>query len=104
MGEAAILGATSRVAHKPLSFITAVLAMCETTFMRGGEYLREVSILVMVFVPLDYWKHSEVTPVRIILVVACSAVIFIAGMICEWASYGIKLGKAAWVRSQEEAR
>lgn len=82
--------------NKRLSFGTVALAMAESSFCKGGEYLREVAVLILVFFPLDLWKHEEITAERITWVVLASLGIFALGMVCEWTSYGVKRGKAAW--------
>jgi hypothetical protein len=84
------------VLKKRLSFGTVALSMVETSFCRGGDYFREMAVLIVVFMPLDLWKHEEITAFRIVLVVAASIGLFVVGMICEWTSYGVKRGKAAW--------
>jgi hypothetical protein len=76
--------------------------MAETFFCRGGEYFREIAVLVVVFMPLDLWKHEEITTTRVIMVLIASASIFLFGMIWEWTSYGVKRGKSAW--EEEEGR
>lgn len=90
------------MSRKRLSFGTVVLTVIETTFHRGGEYLRDAAVLVMVFIPLDLWKDSGITVGRTLSVIGLSAGIFLAGMLCEWTSYGVKRGKAVW--DEEEAK
>ena len=90
------------VPRKRLSFGTVALAMIESTFCKGGEYFREMAVLIVVFIPLDLWKHEEITALRIINVLLASAGLFMIGMVCEWTSYGVKRGKS--VCEEEEAK
>jgi hypothetical protein len=85
---------------KRLSFGTAILTMLETGFDKGGEYLREIAVLVIVFIPLDLWKHTEITAFRVATVILISFAIFLGGMVLEWTSYGVKRGKIAWEREE----
>jgi len=87
---------------KRLSFGTVVLTMLESGFCKGGDYLREVAVLVIVFIPLDLWKHTEITGLRVTMVIFISAVIFLFGMAFEWTSYGFKRGKAAWEKEETQ--
>lgn len=87
--------------RKRLSFGTVVLSMIETSFCKGGDYFREMAVLVVVFMPLDLWKHEEITAARIVMVVAGSIGLFVVGMICEWTSYGVRRGKVAWEEAEE---
>lgn len=82
--------------RKRLSFGTVALSVLQSSFCKGGDYFREMAVLVVVFIPLDLWKHEEITSVRVVLVIAGSIGLFVVGMICEWTSYGVKRGKAAW--------
>ena len=81
---------------KRLSFGTVALSMIETSFCKGGDYFREMAVLIVVFMPLDLWKHEEITPFRIAMVGIASIGLFVMGMLCEWTSYGVKRGKNAW--------
>jgi hypothetical protein len=90
------------VPRKHLSFGTAALAMVESGFCKAGDYFREMAVLIVAFIPLDLWKHEEITALRIVEVLAASLGLFLFGVVCEWTSYGVKRGKAVW--EEEEAR
>lgn len=70
----------------------------------GGHYLREIAVLVVVFFPLDFWKHDQITVMRMSGVIAASILILLFGMVCEWTSYGVKRGKRAWEKEEEESQ
>lgn len=86
--------------QKRLSFGTVALSVLESGFCMGGHYLREIAVLILVFVPVDFWKHEEITPLRLASVGGWSILILFCGMVCEWTSYGVKRGKKVW--EQEE--
>ncbi len=88
------------MAQKRVSFGTVALAVLESGFYMGGHYLREIAVLILVFVPLDFWKHQEITTLRLFGVGAISLLVLFCGMVCEWTSYGVKRGKKVW--EQEE--
>ena len=88
------------MAKKRLSFGTVALAVLESGFCMWGHYLREIAVLVVVFVPVDYWKHDEITTARLVGVFGVSILILLCGMACEWTSYGVKRGKQVWEREE----
>lgn len=49
-----------------------------------GEYLREAAVLMLVFIPIDLWKHTEITGARLAEVGAFSLAILALGMFLEW--------------------
>lgn len=88
------------MAQKRLSVGTAAFSVLESGFCMFGHYLREVAVLVVVFFPLDFWKHSEITVPKMVGVFAASILVLLIGMACEWTSYGVKRGKQAWEREE----
>jgi hypothetical protein len=46
-----------------------------------GEFLREVAVLVLVFVPLEVWKGAGATPQQLTVVLILTAVLAIASLI-----------------------
>lgn len=86
--------------QKRLSFGTVALGVLESGFCMGGHYLRELAVLVVVFVPIDYWRHDQITAWRIVGIASVSILILLCGMVCEWTSYGVKRGKQFWEKEE----
>lgn len=82
------------MAHARLS--SALFRIGETFFHMLGEYFREASVLGFVFIPLDLWKHTEITTSRVLFVVGCSGVVFLMGVAFEWTSCAVRYGKKIW--------
>jgi hypothetical protein len=45
-----------------------------------GEFLREIAVLVLVFVPLEVWKGLDSNPRQLAIVLTATAVISIASL------------------------
>ena len=88
--------------RKRLGFVTALLIMFETSFCRGGEYFREMAVLIVVFIPIDLWLHTGMTGLRIFYVAVASLGLFTVGMGCEWTYRGVKRGRRAWEAEEAE--
>jgi hypothetical protein len=88
------------VAGNRISFGSVALGVIETGFNMGGHYLREIAVLIVVFIPLDLWKHEEITGLRLVEVIVLSFVTLLAGMVFEWTSCGVKRGKVVWEREE----
>ena len=73
------------------------LAMLESFFDRGSEYFREMSVLVVVFIPIDLWKHAVITSSVVLEVFGASALLYLLGMACEWTAFGVRKRRDAWV-------
>jgi hypothetical protein len=46
-----------------------------------GEFLREVAVLVLVFVPLEVWKGYDLDPQRLLVVLIATLVISIGCLV-----------------------
>jgi hypothetical protein len=62
------------------------LAFLASTAHMVGEFLREVAVLLMVFVPLELWKQQggTVNYQLMAYVTGASLLIFVFGMFLEW--------------------
>ena len=76
------------------------LVMLESFFAKGSEYFREMSVLVVVFIPIDMWQNAKISQRAVLEVFAASVLFYLIGMACEWTSYGVRERREAW---QEEA-
>lgn len=83
-----------------LSFGSAALAILESSCCKAGDYFREMAVLIVVFIPLDLWKQTDITGMRILEVLGVSFGLFWIGMVLEWSSYGVKRGRKAWEAAQ----
>lgn len=80
------------MALRPVTLIEAVFKGIQTTMEKGGEFLREVAALVLVFIPLDLWKN-DITWMRSIAVLAVSAFLFFVGLGCDFTAIAVKRGR-----------
>lgn len=69
-----------------VAFNISVLAFFASTCHMLSEYVREASVLALVFIPLDLWKHSEITTLRLANLVALSLVVLGGGMFLQYVS------------------
>ena len=74
----------------------AAFLMAETFFTKGADYFREMSVLIVVFIPLELWRHAQITMFGVFQVLAASAALYLIGMACEWTSFGVRRGRQAW--------
>jgi hypothetical protein len=74
--------------------------MADSFCNMAGHYLRELAVLVVVFIPLDLWKHDEITTVKMGCVFAASAIVFLWGAAFEWLAYAVQWGRDIWRREE----
>lgn len=86
---------------RSLTVVEALFKATESGFEKGGDFLREIAALLLVFLPLDWWK-GELNWQRIVGVSAASAGIFLVGMVCHWTSFGVKRGRLNWEEEEEK--
>lgn len=86
---------------RSLTVVEVAFKATESGFEKGGDFLREVAALLLVFLPLDWWKN-ELTWERIVGVLAASVVVFLAGMVCHWTSLGVKRGRLNWEELEDK--
>ncbi len=86
---------------RPLTVVEALFKAAESGFEKGGDLLREIAALLLVFLPLEWWKN-ELTWGRFGEVFAASVGIFLVGMVCHWTSLGVKRGRLVWEEEKEE--
>lgn len=80
----------------------SALMMLESTFLKGSDYLREVSVMVLVFIPVDLWKHAKIEPSDVLEVAFASALLFFLGMGFEWTGKAVARGREAWAEEQAQ--
>lgn len=80
---------------RSLTVVEAAWKATESGFEKVGDFLREVAALLLVFLPLDWWKN-ELTWQRVVGVLVASTAVFLAGMVCLWTSFGVKRGRLNW--------
>ena len=80
----------------------SALIMLESTFVKGADYLREVSVMVLVFIPFDVWKQDRIQPENVLEVAFASAILFILGMAFEWTGQAVTRGREAWAEEQAQ--
>ena len=88
------------MAHARRSIGGSALIMFESTFQKGADYLREVSTLVLVFIPFDVWRHARIEPRDVLEVALASGLLFLLGMAFEWTGHAVARGREAWAREQ----
>lgn len=74
----------------------SALMMLESIFKKGADYLREVSTLVLVFIPFDVWRHAKIEPRDVLEVALASALLFALGMAFDWTGQAFLRGRQAW--------
>lgn len=79
---------------------TTLFKLGESIFHMGSEYMREASVLVLVFIPLDLWKHEEITETRLALVFGGSVLVFFCGVAFQWTAYAVKVARAIWDKEE----
>jgi hypothetical protein len=72
--------------------------MLQSTFQKGADYLREVSTLVLVFIPFDVWRHAKIGPRDVLEVALASGLLFLLGMAFDWTGQAVAHGREAWAR------
>lgn len=87
-------------ARKPIG--DSALMMLESTFQKGADYLREVSTLVLVFIPFDVWRHAKIEPPDVLEVALASALLFLLGMAFEWTGQAVARGRQAWAEEHAQ--
>jgi heme/copper-type cytochrome/quinol oxidase subunit 1 len=68
----------------------------------SGHFVRDIAVLVLVFVPLDIWKHNEVTANRLVLLGIVSLVVFGFGLALHWVSSLVKWARGIWEEENME--
>ena len=76
----------------------SALMMLESTFRKGADYLREVSTLVLVFIPFDVWRHANIEPRDVLEVALASGLLFLLGMAFDWTGQAVARCREAWAR------
>jgi hypothetical protein len=74
---------------RPVSLTEAVYKGIQVTMEKFGDFLRELAVLVLVFIPLDLWQ-KDITWMRSIGVLALSALFFVSGVVCEFVAIAVK--------------
>jgi hypothetical protein len=90
------------LAAKRKSLVSAILKAFDSLFDMIGHYLRELAVLIVVFIPLDLWKHDEITLTRMSWVISASAVVFAFGAAFQWLAYLVEWARDIW-RKEETA-
>ena len=80
------------LALRPVTLVEAFYKGAQVFMEKFGDFLREVSALVLVFLPLDLWKN-EITWPRSLGVIAASALLFVLGVGCEFTAIAVKRGR-----------
>ena len=68
----------------------------------SGHFVRDIAVLVLVFVPLDVWRHEEVTGNRLILLGIVSLIVFGLGLVLQWGAHLVQWAKAIWEEENME--
>ena len=84
---------------RPVTLVEAFYKGLQMSLERFGEFLREVAVLVVVFIPLDLWKN-EWTWARTIGVFFVSAVLFTFGLVSESMAIAVKRGRIRYEEVQ----
>lgn len=87
-------------ARRPIG--DSALMMLESTFHKGADYLREVSVMVLVFIPFDVWRHAKVETADVLEVALASGVLFLLGMGFEWTGQAVARGREAWAEEHAQ--
>jgi hypothetical protein len=71
------------------------LMLLETGFDSGGHFVRDIAVLIFVFVPLDIWKN-EFSVYRVISLTLVSGAIFTIGLALQWVSNLVRISREIW--------
>jgi hypothetical protein len=74
---------------RPVTVIEALYKALQVGLEKFGDFLRELAVLLLVFIPIDYWKVGLSWP-RFYAVFGASAGIFGFGLMCEYAAIAVK--------------
>lgn len=88
--------------HRKVSFTASAFTILESGLEMSGHFVRDIAVLVLVFVPLDVWKHQEVTVNRLTLLVVVSLIVFGFGLVLQWASHLVQWAKGIWEEENME--
>jgi hypothetical protein len=80
-----------------MSWNAALLSACGSGFKMFGEAVRDIAILALVFIPLDYFKEGGGMSWNDInaLLLWCFG-IFLVGVASEWLSDTVKWAERIW--------
>ena len=84
---------------RPVTLVEAVYKGIQVLMEKMGDFLREVSALVLVFIPLDLWRN-EITWGRSFTVIGVSAALFITGFGCDLTAIAVKRGRDRYEEEQ----
>ena len=89
------------MALRPVTLVEAVYKGIQIFMEKLGDFLREISALVLVFIPLDLWKN-EITWTRSLGVVGASVVLFVLGVGCECTAVAVKRGRDRYEEEKKD--
>lgn len=76
-------------ALRPVTVIEAFFKSLQTFLEKFGEFLREVAALVIVFIPIDYWKE-KLDWTRMAAVSLGAIILFLTGYACDLVAIYVK--------------
>jgi len=90
---------TRRTPLRPVTFIEAAYKALQVFLENSNESIREVSVLLLVFIPLDYWQ-KDLTTARMLEVLGFSVGVFVFGWGCGMAAVAVKRSRDRYEEEQ----
>jgi hypothetical protein len=74
---------------RPVTFTEACTKGLQVLLEKFGDFMRELAVLLLVFIPIDYWKDGLTWP-KILAVFGVSGVVFAFGLVSEYFAIAVK--------------
>lgn len=95
--KAAKYGAEFPVPMRKVSITGAFLCMAESGLELFSELVRDAAVLVLVFVPIDWWKDkASWKPDSVVILVVGSLLVFGIGLALHWTSQLVKWARGIY--------
>jgi hypothetical protein len=78
-----------KLSLRPVTALEAFYKAFQVGLEKFGDFLRELAVLLLVFIPIDYWK-ADLSWMRLFIAVGASAFVFGCGLASEYAAIAVK--------------